>query len=530
MSLLAANFLNQSFLVNPKGQRYYEPEATLHNGSALLQVASQLWQATQHLKYTALMAHGAGAGPLAAAIALQAAQTGITLNILQLKAAKRYPERSVYHSGQVPIAGTKVLLVDDAVFTGASLRQCMAQLSAAKIAVNIVGAAVFYDDAQLYGSRKVHASGVPIFSALTRFDLGLTRKAFSDAPVLAAQQWLRIGFALHRGRACAPAIAATPQGPIVLLGDDSCRLWGIDLATGEQRWCIEPTAVHPKGINNDFLIIDGQVFYGTYAGELTCADTSTGAVVWRRKIDHALHSAPVLDAQRNVLYINCESSHTHEHGHVRAISASTGEALWAYPHQAFCPCQAAFDGQRIFATANDQTLIALDGAGKFLWKSKTQGLVRGAVYADTANQAVITCSETGHVRCFAADTGHIRWTRRVGAASNHVAPVLYQGALVVSDSAGHLAALNPATGKIVWMSRLRSATSWRPSPLGPRASDGFIVTTCGGNLATFDANGTKLREQKTAYLCFAPAAVASGRAVFLTIQGHLVCYDLNDQT
>jgi outer membrane protein assembly factor BamB/orotate phosphoribosyltransferase len=525
MNNLKNSFLNEACSFDGKRFRV-DTESTLHNGAALAAVASQIWQDTQHLAYTFLIAPGAGSGPLAAAITLAAQSKGSRLDILQLKDPARYPERTRMSSGLVPPVGSNVLIVDDCVLSGRSVRNTLAELARQNIAVNIVGIATLYDHEDLRGSRSITASGIPIFSVLQRTALGLSRRALSDEAVLGHMLWTRRGYELKRARSCAPVIV----DGMVIVADDSCRVWGVDLVTGDDVWCIEPLAVHGKGINNDFCVVDGHLFFSTYAGELVRAEAATGNMVWRRKVDHACHSAPVYDAVHNRLYLNCESSVDGQPaGHLRAFDAESGVQLWALQHDDLAPCQPGFDGQRVFATSNAKTLICADLDGRLLWQVDTIGLVRGAVWVDDLNGTCITYSETGHLQCFNAATGAQIWMRRVSTGSNHVAPYWSKGCIVLSDLAGYLFGVDPFDGRIQWASRLRSPSAWRPT----KCEGGFIVTTAGGNVARFDHSGTKLLEQPSKLTCFAPAAVGAGYAVFLTLDGRLVCHqmpELNTET
>jgi orotate phosphoribosyltransferase len=520
MQSLKNVFLNESCRFD--GNSFtLEPEEALHNGYALADVAGQLWRATRHLNYGQIIAPGAGSGPLAAAMALAAHADGVRLDILQLKDPARYRERQRMYSGIKPANGTNALIVDDCVLNGRAVRKTLAHLARRSIGVHVVGVATFYDHDQLQGSRAVTASGLPVFSILQRISLGLTRRATTDDQVLGPQQWTRRGYELKRSRSCAPTIFDN----LVIVADDSCCVWGVDLATGSDIWCIEPLATHSSGINNDFLIVEGYIYFSTYGGEFIKANAATGQVIWRRKVDRACHSAPVFDRVLNRLYLNCESwVDGHAAGALRAFDASNGQQLWAVPHGDYAPCEPGFDSQRIFSTCNQKTLICVDADGQQLWQTVTMGLVRGAVWADRINKSCITFSETGYLECFDAATGAKRWMRRVSSGSNHVAPYWLDGLLVISDVGGHLFGIDPVDGRIQWASRLRSPTAWRPTA----CDGGFIITSRGGNVARFHQDGTKLAEQRSSLTCFAPAAVGHGYAVFLTLDGGLVCHTLPD--
>lgn len=526
MQNMKQSFINQALVFGSDGAMSYEPERALHNGAALAEAAQELFHQTQHLDFSHIIAQGQGAAPLAAALAMMCSASGRDVPILQLKSAKRYPERKQLMSGQRPPAGAKVLIVDDCILKGASARETLRQLTEANLAVQIAGIAVYYDDKQLGGSRQIEASGIPVFSCINRLQIGLTRRAAKDKPILGKMLWQRHGFQLHRGRACAPAI----HEGAVIVADDSCRLWSIDLATGDDRWISEPTVEHKKGINNDLqCIMNGHLAYGSYSGELTRIDLATGQIIWRVKAAYALHSSPIFVPVRKWLLQACESWNTADNkpaGHLKAFDWETGVEIWSAPLGHFSPCEAAHNGNLAFATANDQTLNAFDLAtGELMWQANTRGLVRGRIMA--GKRKVITMSEQGWAQAWHAEGGGLLWERRLGRTSNHVSPEAFSGITVSADS--RLYGLNDQ-GDIRWASRLRSHSAWRPAR---RAAIGqcFLTASMGGHLAAFDWDGIKQREQKTPQLkCFAPPAIGQidGQevAAFLTLDGRLATYTL----
>lgn len=524
---MKSHFLNHALAFNERGQLSYEPEAALHNGMELSSAAEILFEKTQHLGYTHLIAQGQGAAPLAAALALRWTAVGQAMPILQLKSPRRYPERRQLLSGTRPAQGEKVLIVDDCLLKGDSIRETMRQLTEAKLAVQVSGIAVYFDDLRLQGSRQIEASGIPVFSVLDRLKIGLTRRAASDAPILGKLLWQRHGFQLHRARSCAPAL----HEGAVILADDSCRLWSIDLATGDDRWIAEPTVTHAKGINNDLqCIVDGHLAYGSYSGELTRIDLTTGQIIWRIKAAHALHSRPIFVPVRKWLIQACESwdqAANKPAGHLKAFDWKTGREIWSAPLGHFSPCEATHNHKLAFATANDQTLCAFDlPTGKRVWKATTRGLVRGRIMAGFCN--VIVMTEQGWVQAFDEQIGALLWERRLGRTSNHAAPESFAGITVSADSCMY--GLNNA-GTIQWVSRLRSPSAWRPSRRAAYPNPGFIAASTGGHLAAFDWYGIKQREQKTPQLkCFAPPAIGllnhQEVAAFLTLDGRLAVYAL----
>ena len=515
-----AEFLTRACRFEARGL-HYEPEAALHSAATLAAAGAQLWAAVAHLKITHLLAPGSGSGPLAAAIALAAHAQGVSLAIIQLKSAARYPDRKVMHCGPAVQQGARCLLVDDCLLKGQSARVALAQAAAQGWAM--VGIAVYFDELSLQGSRQLVASGTPVFSVLNRRAIGLTRDAQYPADFIGAVRWQRYGFKLHRARSCAPKVI----GQQLLVADETCALWCIDMLTGNTLWRSDPQAAHPKGINNDFLVDAGVVYVTSYAGEVAAISLATGQQLWRRKIDMAIHSAPAISRCGTTLYINCESSGRDGHfGHLRAVCSYTGAVEWSMPHAALAPCQPALGLWGIYAAANDQTLLAATSAGEQLWRVATNGLVRGKVVICNTTGAVVVATETGWLQGFHPDTGALQFAYQFAHASNHLAPVQANGAWVVSDNSGHVFGIDvrsPSQPKVAWASRLRGRTAWRPS-INHRSQ--LVFVTDAGNVAVVTEAGDKLMEQNTPHKCFAPVALSRNAIVFLTLSGELVCREV----
>lgn len=97
------------------------------------------------------------------------------------------------------------------------------------------------------------------------------------------------------------------------------------LATGEPRW--ETVVTQPQGrselerivdIDTDPLIQDGQIYVATYQGEVVSVDSTTGTLLWHRKM--SVHKNMATDGQR--LYVTDATSR------IWALDMHSGAALW----------------------------------------------------------------------------------------------------------------------------------------------------------------------------------------------------------
>lgn len=110
----------------------------------------------------------------------------------------------------------------------------------------------------------------------------------------------------------------------------------LDAATGEQRWLLQYPAEGQLDYGNSPratpLIHDGLVYLLGAFGHCTCADLTTGAILWQRELardfrtpplDWGLTGSPLLDGER--LYVQPGGTR----GSIVALDALSGESIWS---------------------------------------------------------------------------------------------------------------------------------------------------------------------------------------------------------
>ncbi len=163
-------------------------------------------------------------------------------------------------------------------------------------ALLLFSCALLIDAWHPYGSRRIDASGVPVFSALRRHDVGLTRDSMlkTSAPFdVSSPVWVRHGL-ISKPEFARKATPVIYQNSVIVALDD-CSIHSYDLTTGDERWALEATNPRSKGCGNDLAVQpDGFMLVGLYDGTVTKIDATTGAVAWSRLLAMAIHSAPTV--------------------------------------------------------------------------------------------------------------------------------------------------------------------------------------------------------------------------------------------
>lgn len=242
------------------------------------------------------------------------------------------------------------------------------------------------------------------------------------------------------------------------------------------RPLIDPSAVRFPLVEAGTLEIEGTVvgqprardaivYFATREGFLTAVVVPARQASWRFKAEHTISASPELSENHillrddtDVLYVidfrgtlvfkkrldEDVTSPVREYrgrvyfgtvnGKVMALDPSAnGAPAWEYRAAAAITAGPVFAGDMaIFGTADGQ-LIALDQAGKIVWKFIAKGRI--AVDPAAGNARLYFGTEDRNFYCLRAGTGKRIWSRRLQGAPLH--PALVSGrriALAVSNS------------------------------------------------------------------------------------------------
>jgi outer membrane protein assembly factor BamB len=263
-------------------------------------------------------------------------------------------------------------------------------------------------------------------------------------------------------------VAEAGVGTTIVVGSEGAAksysgiLYGLDPATGLQRWCLSfdsrGTAKQPScrlangealpnlfgiqfpSVDNRILggitLTDGVAYVGLASGTVYAVNAETGADLWHFKTNRDVWGAPVASA--NTIYV---ASLDH---FVYALDRSTGQLQWKKDMGAAVAGAPTLAGDTLYVGSFANQLSALDAAtGAELWTFKANNWVwsgptvaKGVLYFTDVSGTVFAVSAETHEKIWSVNPGGLMRARPVLAGDN----------LYVGDRNGNFYALDPATG------------------------------------------------------------------------------------
>jgi outer membrane protein assembly factor BamB len=133
--------------------------------------------------------------------------------------------------------------------------------------------------------------------------------------------------------------------------------------------------------------------------------------------------------------------------------------LWRFHGSSLIEFQPVVGDHRLFALENDGRLVTLGSrTGKVLWSRRIGALAAsspawadGRVYAvaNAAGSAGIASAGAGRLWCLNGRTGRVVWTTKLSSASES-SPLVVGGRVYLGSQSGTVYALNAATGGVRW--------------------------------------------------------------------------------
>jgi outer membrane protein assembly factor BamB/orotate phosphoribosyltransferase len=451
-----------------------------------------LWPLMRPHRPAVLIGPGFGGAPLLYAIAFAALESdGLDLTIWMVRDQRKAHRRKRWVEGPACDPSARAVIVDDFLGQGSAIDLVEEALAADERRVSLCAVAVLFDHWLPLGSRQLSVSRFPVVSLFKRHDIGLTRDCHdarppamrgSAPPLLKEQLWWRFefnGWSEHPRKA-SPAIG----DGAVFAADDRSQVWRFDGATGEAVWKHQALERPYKGIVQRLELVDGSIVFGCYDGTVTRLDTSSGAVIWRWRLDSHIHATPEIDLARQRVFVNTEQSNGGDpFGHLYCLDWSTGKVKWRRPHGFWAPATAAYcpKTDTVIAAANDQSLICVAAdTGELRWRTATDGLVRGRPAVQDGRLFVAT--ERGSLQSFSSASGELVQARPYGTGLPQQFVHAENGVVYVLDAGGHLVAFDTSDLRVRWMSRLRSPGVCAPLKIGHY----LVVLSHRGHLAVLD--------------------------------------------
>jgi len=296
------------------------------------------------------------------------------------------------------------------------------------------------------------------------------------------QGWF--GFGHKRYADALYAGGPTVSGDLLAVGTLDGHVYGMDAATGKQRWAAEVSdeVVSPPVIDN------GVVYARTNDGRIYALDAATGQRKWVN--DQA--NVPLLSLRGNgpLLVAHGVVFFGSDDGKIVALRGDTGSAQW---QQTIAKGEGRsdieklndaddmlqLDGDALYATAYHGQLVSIDApTGKVNWNRPFSSYVGVAV----ADKQLVGVDDQSQVWAFDAGSGSDMW-KQDALQYRWLSPPAVQGRyVVVGDLEGYVHWLNLKDGSFAARTRLsKDAIRARPLVVG----DTVFVEDESGNIAAY---------------------------------------------
>ena len=316
---------------------------------------------------------------------------------------------------------------------------------------------------------------------------------------------------------------------VVATGSDGTTLWSRALTPATDK--------DGDATGGGLAFADGTIFATTGFGELFAIEATSGAVLWRQKLDAPLTSAPTVDG--GLVYVISRDSQAW------ALDTKQGRIKWQLPGT---PSVAVINGGAGPAIAPRLVVLpfgsgelagALKKSGIRVWGSSVAGQRKGVAYAgisDVTGDPVIvdgviyTGNQSGRVVALKASSGERIWTAREGTYS----PVWPSGdsVFLVSDQ-NELLRLDRETGDRIWGVELPYYTRRKLTKrdgiyahFGPMLAGGRLLVASGdGQIRSYDpASGALLGTTDLKGGAASAPVIVNGTLYVMTAKGQLAAF------
>ena len=250
---------------------------------------------------------------------------------------------------------------------------------------------------------------------------------------------------------------------IVYAGSDDDSVYALNATTGEKIWQDDEYSTTSQSMMSP-TVADGIVYFSV-TGCLYAADSMTGSVLWKYRVNQIWHNQSISDyvsttspvVKDNIVYLGSGSF-------LSALHAKTGELKWiiqvgtnvyedtiaAAPTVAegivhFSANEACTAASTDFPS-DDACIYAADAnSGAILWKYPTLNRMSSPAVSDGI---VYTGSWDKFLYALDAKTGTLQWKHETGG--NVASPTVEDGVVYFGSWDGNLYAADAKTGAIRW--------------------------------------------------------------------------------
>lgn len=252
------------------------------------------------------------------------------------------------------------------------------------------------------------------------------------------------------------------------------------------------TEAHPEECASGALI-GKRLVLGSRGGSVVAVDVGSGSLLWSTPISGGVDGEARYDARRGQVYVGSDD------GLLYAIEPGDGRIRWSSKFKG--PVDHAPDigtDDLFLATAADRVFAVNPDDGKLRWQYERESpegfTIHGYAVPRQDGHLVYAGFSDGYLVALQADTGDVRWSRSLAAASEQfvdvdASPIVWRGKLFVASFSGGLYGLRPNDGEVLWRTSIDGT-----SALTQGASNLYAVSSRAG-LAAVSSDGNILWRQ-----------------------------------
>lgn len=337
----------------------------------------------------------------------------------------------------------------------------------------------------------------------------------------------------NRVRIAAPPVVA---GGRLFFIDAEHVVHAYDATTGRRQWSqrLRPEESRDRRALGGGLATDGsRVYVTTGFGFAVALDAATGDEQWRTIVGAPFHAAPTIAGGR-VYAVTNDSE-------LVALDSTSGEVQWT--HQAIAESarilaasSPAVSGDTVIAPFASGEIVALLGAnGRRLWVdalTRAGRLTSLSAINDVAGRPVVdngviyAASHSGVLAAIDLRTGQRIWARSFASTQT---PWIAGNVLYAVTVDGELAAMDRETGSVYWVRQLRryedeEDREGRVAWTGPILVGGRLIlaNSLGEIAAVNPVNGEVVEERDVGDAVFIPPVSANGAVYVVTDDARLI--------
>lgn len=229
---------------------------------------------------------------------------------------------------------------------------------------------------------------------------------------------------------------------------DEMRLVGVDLPSKKERWHTALKTTARSGVTID----DGTAFVGDQDGNVSAVDLDTGGLRWTASSIGRIEG-PVAVADGKVYVVSRDSSS--QQVELDAFDESSGDKAWTFTPKlggATATIPAAEDGLAVIASADRLVYGVAANDGVERWSSLGLTLFSPVSGAALQPDAAYVADVSGGIYRVDPSNGERVWDHQLNELIVRSSPVLTGSDVLIGLNDGRLVALDAASGNLVWES------------------------------------------------------------------------------